>query len=220
MDFFCHTGLWSTSVLLKWLEFLPSFKTSASLCQNFCWSFCPFGNNCSSSHQYTFLPQFHDAFLAPFKLHLSLLFFFNYLHSPLLVFLSNSLLWGLKSSGCSSSPNQLCEASCRRDWCWPGPLRPYCSSWQGCSWELFGSRRIGGSASHSRPRPHAYTHALRHTTPPHSQDDFVCLPPIRPVCFLSPHYETVRGASVLSHFQIHRVGSDVGGEGEMCMNQS
>lgn len=52
-------------------------------------------------------------------------------------------------------------ASCRRDWRWLGLLRPHCSSWQGRSWELFNSRRIGGSASYRHPRPHAYTyHAI------------------------------------------------------------
>lgn len=73
--------------------------------------------------------------------------------------LSSSLLHGPKSSSCSSSWDQLCEsvASCRRDWRLLGLLRPHCSSWQGRSWELFNSRRIGGSASYRHPRPHTYT---------------------------------------------------------------
>lgn len=53
-------------------------------------------------------------------------------------------------------------ASCRRDWRWLGLLRPHCSSWQGRSWELFNSRRIGGSASHCLPSPHTYTQMRMH----------------------------------------------------------
>lgn len=62
-------------------------------------------------------------------------------------------------------------------------------------------------------------HTHTHTTPSHSQDNFVCLPPIRPVYFLSPHYEAVRGATALSHFQIYAVVTRVAGVGETCMNQ-
>lgn len=53
-------------------------------------------------------------------------------------------------------------ASCRRDWRWLGLLRPHCSSWQGRSWELFNSRRIGGSASHHLPPSHTYTQMRMH----------------------------------------------------------
>lgn len=53
----------------------------------------------------------------------------------------------------------VCVASRRRDWPWLGPLRPHCSSWQDRSWELFNSRRIGGSASHRHPiSTHTHTH--------------------------------------------------------------
>lgn len=55
----------------------------------------------------------------------------------------------------------MCVASCRRDWPWLDRLRPHCSSWQDRSWELFNSRRIGGSASHRHPmstRTHTQTH--------------------------------------------------------------
>lgn len=64
------------------------------------------------------------------------------------------------------------------------------------------------------PCPQAHTHALVHITLPCSQDDFACLPPIRPVYFLSPHYTAMRGAAALSHFQIYKAASDRGGEGE------
>lgn len=100
-------------------------------------------------------------------------------------------------------------ASCRRDWRWFSLPRPHCSSWQGCSWELFNSRRIGGSASHLNNTPphtkkqknthiHTDTHALMHTSPSYRPSGFVCLTPIRPVCFLSPHYVVGKGATVLT----------------------
>lgn len=48
----------------------------------------------------------------------------------------------------------------------------------------------------------------------------MCLPPIRPVCFLSPHYEVVRGAIALSLLQIYTVVTNVGGTSETSMNKS
>lgn len=59
-----------------------------------------------------------------------------------------------------------------------------------------------------------------HTSPPHSQDSFVCLPPIRPVCFLSPHYEVARGAIALGLSQICTAVTNVGGTSVTCMNWS
>lgn len=65
-----------------------------------------------------------------------------------------------------------------------------------------------------------HTHVLVHITLLRSQDDFACLPPIRPVYFLSPHYTAMRGAAALSHFQIYKAASDRGGEGEKSMNRN
>lgn len=60
-----------------------------------------------------------------------------------------------------------------------------------------------------------------HTSPPYSQDNFVCLPPIRPVCFLSPHYKAVRGATALRLLQIYTVVTNVDtyGTSETSMNK-
>lgn len=123
--------------------------------------------------------------------------FFNFLHHHLLCSVYRPAPTTVDAAPWVSS-GRACVAPRRRDWPWLGPLRPHCSSWQECSWELFDSRRIGGSASHRHPlSTRIHTHAPVHTTLPHSQDDFACLPPIRPVCFLSPHYTAMRGAAAL-----------------------
>lgn len=180
------TDLQTQNVFLFWLQssvqnhlFLPLFAPTIS-CQ----------------------PQFH-VFDFPFSLK-TFLFSSRFFLLPFVVSCTtrpSSSPCGLNSRSCSSAWDQLCEcvtASCRRDWRWLSPLRPHCSSWQGRSWELFNGRRIGGSASHRHPPPHTYTHALMHTSSPCCLNSFVCLPPIRPVCFLSRHCEVVKGAIELS----------------------
>lgn len=115
-----------------------------------------------------------------------------------------------KSSSRSRPSDQLCGSAWRR--AGETGAGPACSghtvsSWQGRSWELFSGRRMGGSASHRRARTRANTHTRRHArtyayraaTQP---GRLVCLPPIRPLCFLSPRCEAVRGATALSHFHI------------------
>ncbi len=43
--------------------------------------------------------------------------------------------------------------------------------------------------------------------------------PIRPVCFLSPHYEAERGATAFSHFKVYTVVTTVGDKRETCKSQ-
>lgn len=84
-----------------------------------------------------------------------------------------SSVCGMNNRSSSSAWNQLCEcelASHRRDELRLGLLGPDSSSWQGRSWELFHSRRMGGSASHCPPPPqprpphhHAHTHTRTNT---------------------------------------------------------
>lgn len=134
--------------------------------------------------------------------------FFNVLHHHLLCSVYRPVDAAPWVSG-----GRACVAPRRRDWPWLGPLRPHCSSWQECSWELFDSRRIGGSASHRHPlSTRIHTHAPVHTTLPHSQDDFACLPPIRPVCFLSPRCTAMRGAVALTPRRRRREVYKIGGK--------
>lgn len=125
--------------------------------------------------QFSALPQLHIfhfpflelqsnlPFVSPLSFHLASVF----LHSSSPAPRSPApLLCGLNSRSCRNAWDQLCKcvtASCRRDWRWLGPLRPHCSSWQGRSWELFNSRRIGGSASHHHPPALPYTHTQTNT---------------------------------------------------------
>lgn len=97
--------------------------------------------------------------------------FFNFLHRRLSARSAVQLcpLRPPDNSGCDSAGQRLRVhvASRRRDWPWLGPLRPHSSSWQERSWELFNSRRIGGSASHRYPPVHRHTHTCacaHHTT--------------------------------------------------------
>lgn len=66
------------------------------------------------------------------------------------------------------------------------------SSWQGRSWELFSGKRMGGSASHRRA--HTHTQTRTHNAYKQRRTTFVCLPPIRSLCFLSPHCERCCGS--------------------------
>lgn len=196
---------------IHWIQFLSSFRQNLCITPSRNFGFCK---------QCLLWPSRHPVFKTPF------LFCFPHFassSSPLPVLSSSSVPPAAPVTVDAApwvSTGRVCVASCRRDWPWLGPLRPQCSSWQDRSWELFNSRRIGGSASHRHPmsHTHTHTHALVHTTLPHSQDSFACLPPIRPVCFLSPHYTAMRGATALAHFQIYKAVSDREGQEENCRN--
>lgn len=105
---------------------------------------------------------------------------------------------GCSSGGCcgrdSRSRHQLCGSARRR--AGETGAGPACSghtvsSWQGRSWELFTGKRMGGSASHRRAHTHTDTRTPTRTHSAYQQcrTTFVCLPPIRSLCFLSPHSE-------------------------------
>lgn len=145
--------------------------------------------------------------------------------SPFLLILSSSSVHGSPPLTVDAarrvSTGGVRVASRRRDWPWLGPLRPHCSSWQEHSWELFNSRRIGGSASHHYPPVHRHTHTCACAHHATAQPGRLCVSASDKTSLLPESTlqgrERCCGPQSLPNIQS---GVDRGGKGEKCMNHN